>query len=375
VHTPPQQVFLELTSRCNLACLHCSTDYGLPGPRQKDLDPAIVERLMPWLERARFVNLNVVGEPLLASSLDSVAGRLAGAGVEVSFNTNGLLLSERRSEHLVRQGVHSISVSFDGTSFNEALRGVSWEVVRDRLVAIDAAKRRLGAVKPHLAVAYTLMKSNLPELVPLLEHLLPRVHLHAVHLQPLVVFYETLRSENVYDAPAVDATVERARELCAAHGTELVLFRSQFSQDERSPELTEQLRELGPFSTRLGCTDPFHEIKVRADGRLDACSFGRCTDPFHEIKVRADGRLDACSFGRSPDVNLADTDLGEVWNGPWYRELRLALAAGCFEGLCAKCPYINGCALNQLTPLRPGVHHSKADRLRLWRARRELPRE
>ncbi|MEM7206091.1 MAG: radical SAM protein [Planctomycetota bacterium] len=341
VNTPPQQVFLELTTRCNLACLHCSKDYGLPEAGNKqELDPAIIERLMPWLERARFVNLNVVGEPMLARSFGDVTRRLAQAGVDVSFNTNGLLLSEKRAENLVRDGVQSVAVSFDGTSFNMPLRGVGWETVRDGLVNLDEAKRRLGSDLPHLALAYTLMRSNLSELVPLLDDVLPRVRLHAVHIQPLVVFYETLRGENIYEATAVDECVERARALCTSHGTELVLFRSQFSQDERSADLTEQIRELGPFSPELGCTDPFHEIKVRADGSLDACS-----------------------FGRRVDVNLAERDLGEIWNGPWYRQLRLALAAGRYEGICAKCPCIHGGAMNQLTPLRPGVHHSKAARL------------
>lgn len=342
VNTPPTQIFLELTSRCNLACLHCSTDYGDPaaGPH-RDLEPALLERLMPWLLQARFVNLNIVGEPLLSPAIDGLVPRLSGAGVDVSFNTNGLLLNASRIEWLIESGLQSITVSLDGMGFNDAIRGFPWTALAERLEALDAAKRRLGSQTPHVALGYTLMRSNVDELAPLLRELLPRVNLHAVHLQPLVVFYETLKGENVYSAERTDACVAEARALCAEHGTELVLFRSRFAEDERSQVDMEALLELGPHSEELGCSDPFFEVKIRTDGTLDACS-----------------------FGRSPGLSLLDHDLDAVWNGPWYRQLRLDLAAGRYLDTCATCPYMHGCAAHQLTPLRPGVEHSQAHRLR-----------
>jgi len=174
------------------------------------------------------------------------------------------------------------------------------------------------------------------ELPQLLRELLPQVRFHAVHVQPLVVFYETLRSQNVYEAEAVDEVIEQCRALCQEHGAELVLFRSQFVQDERQGKSLELVRELGPYSDKYGCTDPFFELKVRADGGILACS-----------------------FGLEPQVNLLRDDPDEVWNGEWYCNLRKALYAKRFEGRCSNCPCLFGSMENQLTPLREGVHHSR----------------
>ena len=133
--------------------------------------------------------------------------------------------------------------------------------------------------------------------------------------------------------------VAACRELCARHGTQLTLFRSQFRQDERNLELARLVQELGPHSPLYGCSDPFYEIKVRSTGEVMSCSYGRmCGDSIHE------------------------KDLDEVWNSPWYRALRRALYAKVYEGRCEHCPFMHGSAQNQLDPLRPGVHHSRAAR-------------
>lgn len=337
---PPRQVFLELTGRCNLACVHCSKDYGLPEAKnERHMSLEVIDRIQAWIEQARFLNLNLVGEPLLAPHFEEVVRRAARGDAEVSFNTNAVLLNEERARFIVEQGVNSVAVSFDGTGFNQRVRGVPYGFVLERMEMLDRVRREAGSELPHLALAYTLFRDNIDELYPLLAEVLPKIRVHAVHVQPLIVFYETLRQQNVYAAPRLDAAVAECRELCARHGTEFVLFRSQFVQDERSEPMQDLVRELGPFSETYGCTDPFFEIKVRADG----------------------GVL-ACSYGREPLANVLHDDLDEIWNGDYYRRLRTDLHAQRFEGVCGECPYMFGSFENQEAPLRKGVHHSRADR-------------
>jgi MoaA/NifB/PqqE/SkfB family radical SAM enzyme len=339
-HTPPRQVFLELTARCNLACVHCSRDYGLPGSDQlPELTLEQLEALAPWLEAAQFVNLNIVGEPLLYPHFDE-AVRLAGrGGAEVAFNTNGLLLDERRSRFLVEYGLRSVVISFDGRELNQRVRGVGWEKLRDRLITLDRVKREMGADEPLIGLAYTLMKSNLRELPQLLEEVLPHADVHAVHVQPLLVFWETLRDENIYEAQAVDEVVAEARAICAAHDTELTLFRSSFSQDER--DLSEAVRQLGPASERFGCIDPCFEVKILADGKVMSCS-----------------------YGRQGGARVGDVPLDEIWNSPWYRALRRDLYAKRYTDACVHCPYVHGCTRSQLDSLQSGLHHSREARFR-----------
>jgi len=340
VNGPPQQIFLEVTGRCNLACVHCPKDYGSPAAAfETDLPLATVRRLQPWLERTRFVNLNMVGEPLVAPHFDEIVRLSCSGSAEVSFNTNATLFTERRCALFVERGVHSIAVSFDGLDSHERVRGVKYEAVRERLLLLARARDRAGSERPHIAIAYTLMRSNTRELPRLLADLLPRVRVHAVHVQPLVVFYETLRGENAYDEPAVDEVLAACRDLCARHGAAFTLFRSQFAQDERHRDARELRQELGPFSEVYGCTDPFFELKIRSTGEVVACS-----------------------YGLTSGANVHDRDLDEIWNSGWQRELRKRLYAKVYAGACTHCPYVHGGAENQLDPLRPGVHHSRAER-------------
>lgn len=336
----PHQVFLELTGKCNLACVHCPKDYGAPeAESEQHMGIEVIDRIQPWIENARFLNLNLVGEPMMAPHFEQVIHRARFGEAEVSFNTNGLYLDEKRVRFLVEHGVHSIAISFDGTRFHQRVRGVPYEAIVKRVEAFERVRREMGSELPHLALAYTLFRDNIDELQELLREILPKVRIHAVHVQPLIVFYETLREQNAYAAPRVDTVIAECRELCAQHGTELALFRSQFVQDERFGSARELLRELGPFSDRFGCTDPFFELKVRADGSIQACS-----------------------NGRTPGANVLRDELDDIWNGTWYRKLRQKLYDSRFDGQCHGCPYLFGSLNNQLAPLRPGVHHSKAAR-------------
>lgn len=58
VNSPPQQIFLEVSGRCNLACVHCSKDYGTPELQgEVDLPVEVVQHLAPWLHKTRFVKI------------------------------------------------------------------------------------------------------------------------------------------------------------------------------------------------------------------------------------------------------------------------------------------------------------------------------
>lgn len=340
MRSPPRQLFLEVSSRCNLACVHCSRDFGVPdGHPELDLSWETVKRLTPWLEQAQHINLNMVGESLVSPLFDRIVELCGRTRAMMHFNTNGLLMTDRRCRHVIEHHVQSIVFSIDGLESNDPIRGVPYEAVKRRMIGLDHAKAQTGSALPLLGLSYVLMKRNLHELPRVLEDLVGCIRLQCIHVQPLVVFYETLRGENVYEQAGVDEVVARCREIAKRHGAYLSLFRSEFGQDERHLPGGEEAPQIGAKSERYGCTDPFYEIKIRSTGEVMSCSYG---------------------LVGGFDVNRMDLD--EIWNGPWYRALRRRLYSKRFEGKCAGCPYIFGSARNQLDPVRPGVHHSQAER-------------
>ncbi|HEU4417402.1 MAG TPA: radical SAM protein [Planctomycetota bacterium] len=350
--TTPRQVFLELTPRCNLACVHCSKDYGLPHPEDRDMSAATLQTLAPWLLQANSVNLNLVGEPLIAEQFDAALALCARGTASVGFNTNGLGLTPATCDRIVAARVDSVVVSIDGLESNLPIRGVPYAILRDRLLALHAAKVRAGSALPHLGVAMTLMRRNLHELPRLLADLLPRVPLDYVHLQPLIEFWETMRGQNPYLQPEAADVVRRARAQAGAHGVELTLFRSNLLGDEAEGHDGEAL-QLGQRSSRFGCNDPFYEVKVLASGAVQSCSWGL-----------------AGGF----DVNT--TPLDSIWNSDWYRSLRMRLWRREFTDRCHGCPYVFGSPVNQTSSLQAGVEHSRAARFRagaVGRVPRALP--
>ena len=87
----PQQVDIEVTSRCNLACKLCPS---LEDPRSGDMDPAafhrILDRVAEEIPSAQVVPwLN--GEPLLHPAYPSFLAHLREAGLKYYVTTNGTL--------------------------------------------------------------------------------------------------------------------------------------------------------------------------------------------------------------------------------------------------------------------------------------------
>jgi hypothetical protein len=168
-------------------------------------------------------------------------------------------------------------------------------------------------------------------------------------VQPLVIFYEGLRDENIYAHPEADAVLQECKARAEELGIEMVVFRSQWSADERNQRPEDVRLQLGPYSETYGCSDPFYEMKILHTGAVQA------------------------PRGLLPGLDVNTHALDEIWNHSWYRNLRRRLYAKRFEDTCEHCPFQFGSLENQVLPIRPGVHHSHEDRLRLpHRTRRPL---
>jgi len=339
---PPRQLFLELTGRCNLCCVHCPVDYGTSAGRARgELPFETIERLMPWLREAHSVNLNVVGEPLIYSRFLDVLALFGDDARRVHFNTNGMALTPRLARELVGRRVGSVIVSVDGIETNEALRGVPYEKLRAKIELLCAEKRAQGSAFPLIGVAFTILPRNRFELPLVLEDLAP-LGIQAMHIQPLMLFYEGLRDENVYTCPGLDEGLQVVRRRATELGIEMNVFRSRTQADERHTDGDDVRVQLGGFSPTYGCSDPFYEMKILSTGQVQACSRGVLTG-----------------------LNVNEHELDALWNHPWYLELRKRLHAARFEGPCLSCPYIFGSRENQAVLFRPGVHHSHEHRLAL----------
>lgn len=111
------------------------------------------------------------GEPLLYKPILAVTEALSRAGVTVTINTNGSLLTEELASMLIQAGIRGITISLDGASphTNDQVRGEgAFDQATQGIRNAIAAREKLGA-KTKVAIGYTLTRPGLVDI----EQLIP----------------------------------------------------------------------------------------------------------------------------------------------------------------------------------------------------------
>lgn len=158
-------VFIELTRKCNLRCIHCLNNSGveLPGQITKEEVFDLVKNLIDaGVQEIRFTG----GEPLLFDGLYECIKMATDNGLRTSLGTNGVLATPEVAKKLKEAGLNSVVVSLDGTkethdtirgagNFERSLRGL----FNLKEVGIDV---RVNSV---------IMKNNIKEIITLAKDL------------------------------------------------------------------------------------------------------------------------------------------------------------------------------------------------------------
>jgi len=110
-----------------------------------------------------YVQLNGVGEPLMAKPFWEIIDRLKGMKRPlINFNTNGLLMTEENVVRLLQAPVFGISVSLDAATPEtyQDIRGGNFAT------ALAGIERLVAHAKPdtHIVMAFVLMKRNIHEI-------------------------------------------------------------------------------------------------------------------------------------------------------------------------------------------------------------------
>jgi len=161
----PKQLHLSVTDRCFLPCKHCDIwkNDSVDLPTKPWLD--VIDRLGSWCAPA---GMNFVGgEPLLRKDLELLMSRAVNHGFEVSFNTNGWLMTEERAKKIAGAGVQIAYVSLDGlnpeTIDHSRGRAGSYDK------AIQAIEHLLASNGPRVIIAAILHAQNAKEMPALLN--------------------------------------------------------------------------------------------------------------------------------------------------------------------------------------------------------------
>ncbi|MGH7708594.1 MAG: GTP 3',8-cyclase MoaA [Vulcanimicrobiaceae bacterium] len=133
---------ISVTDRCNLRCVYCMPEAGLPWIPKAEI--LTFEEIVALVEAAASVGVRSLritgGEPLVRRDLASLVRRLAAVpGIEdIALSTNGLLLPEQVGD-LVAAGLKRANISLD-TLREDRFFAIARRPGLDRVLAgIDAA--------------------------------------------------------------------------------------------------------------------------------------------------------------------------------------------------------------------------------------------
>lgn len=304
----PDELYLEVTNRCNLRCRTCPQFFGMAEP-SADLTLESFRAVIDQVPRITRVVLHGIGEPLLNPHLPQMVRELKLRGAYVLFNSNGLLVRGRWPARLVESGLDELRISIDAGSPEtyRSVRGADGFArifANLRLLAAAKEERRRGT--PRVSLWMTGLQENVGEL-PALVRRAAEAGIGEVYLQRLVFSERGLAraDQSLYGhaRAANTAAIAEAETLAAQLGVAL--------RGSGEVQPAEQIAGSdGPNAPRRACMRPWKLMYVTANGQVLPC----CVAPFTSAPYAS------IVLGHTARQSLA-----EIWNGERYQQWRTAL--------------------------------------------------
>lgn len=316
-------VQIEVTSRCNAACIYCP--HTLMGDRWPDKHMSLdfFRTLLPHLGNTDLVFLQGWGEPLLNKELLEMIRLCKDQGNHVGFTTNGTLLTENTMERIVDLGLDVLGLSLAGTTaatHNRIRKGADFNSALSRFEHLRTIKEQKKTAFPSIHLAYLMLRANLNEIdgiVPL------AVRLGAdqiVASQLSLVLTPELSRDALFNTP-------ENREVYTA-----LLERIKARAEEKGISFSYNGPHLDDASPRCG-ENVHRSCLISVEGDVAPCVF---TDPVLCGEMESDdtshspylfeGRTYALlpmAFG-----NIGSETLTDIWNKPEYVAFRRSHKSG-----------------------------------------------
>ena len=274
-------------------------------------------RVVDALPRIDRVVLHGIGEPLMNPELPRFIAHLKQCNAHTLFNTNAVLLDQKRGDSVVAAGLDELRVSLDAITpaLYAHLRGIDkLPRIIDNLRAFTArrhARRDVEPKQPVVSFWFVGMRENLHEL-PDVVRLAIELGVAEVHLQRLVFFGDGA----MLDADATAIQQQSLHESLEAMQTRLIAECGQLAAQH------------GLTFSASGATTPGESLHVHGDHPWQGCY-----RPWTLMYITATGIALPCCIAPFattdfPSImlgNVLEQPLHDVWNGERYGALREAV--------------------------------------------------
>jgi MoaA/NifB/PqqE/SkfB family radical SAM enzyme len=315
-------ITIELTTRCNSACIMCPNS-TLP---KMDMPEDDIHEILKLLDTKVDCDFVGIGEPLLHPQWETAFRMAAERSERVFVSTNAISLDATKAAALVDSGIHKVSISMDAAdpATYRAIRGVdAFATAVAGTGDLVAARNRLnrrehGVLLPQIQFCIVMLRRNLPE-IPAIVTLGADLGVDMVRWQNALPSAGAV-PELPYTVPCVhevsDDEVERYHSIL--------------------DEATENARELGVYlfycAEELG--GPFHgdgetQLTIGANGDVSVCNAS-----LHEDIRIVKGAIENLQWILG---NLHETALTDLLASEKYRSFRKDISAGECPDACRGC--------------------------------------
>lgn len=316
---PPRLIAWELTTACNLACIHCRAS-AIKEPQPGELSTDQAKHFVDELIEYKPIIILTGGEPLLRADVYDIAQYIKGKGMRAVLATNGTLLTPEIVRRLINAGIQRVSISIDGA--NKEMH----DVFRGEPGAFEGALRGIDILKEEglsFQINTTITKRNLTE-IPRIYDLAIELKASALHIFLLV---PTGRGEEIESEEIPPEEYERV----------LNWFYDR-SKDKRiqlkatcAPHYFRIMRQRAR-AEGIRITPETHGLEAMTKGCLGGSAF---------CFVSSKGDVYPCGYLPALAGNIKDKPFKMIWEkSKVFNDLR---NSGLLKGKCGLCEYRNVC--------------------------------
>lgn len=335
----PEFIQIESTTRCNInpPCVMCHTQKFRESEIDLEAEVLDIIKNHPPSRHPEKVSLHGGGDPLMLPDLLDTVEKIDKSKTTVMFNTNGLLLTERRAHELIDKGVKQVNVSIDATNAEtyKKIRGKDFNKVIRNIKRLNRLKKEKGKRYPEIGICMVLMKENIGEAEAFIRmaheleastvvfNKLGRIAKHFLYSierngfvfdynEQMLQHYPLLHDENIYRA------VKASKEL----GIE-------FFYDGLMRGMSHKMFFTAEFSSRFKKDNTLQETST--EGIL-------CNYPWLDALILYNGDVLTCCHTADYVLgNLKEKPFEYIWNGAKAQEFRYQMLHNSLPDLCCNC--------------------------------------
>ena len=174
MQTAPTSIEIELTNRCNLACVQCLRSRGLKPYDLGDLAFEDYKKILAQFPHVMHLCLNGFGEPLMHPQFFDIVEytKRERPWCKITIYSNGMLLDETKARRLIGGGIADINISIDAATapiYQRVRRGGKLDVVHDNVRRLMRLRADRGARFPRVGLNFVMLNENEGELTTFVD--------------------------------------------------------------------------------------------------------------------------------------------------------------------------------------------------------------